>query len=127
MPAAPVSGFTGRSHLNHRQVSGSISLTRFPVLVSVTDSDLRRSVSAAGADILFTSADGVTKLNYERELYSGNTGRLIAWVQVPTLSSSTDTAIYIYYGNPAASDSNTPRAFGTAITSSWHILPIAHS
>lgn len=30
--------------------------------------------------------------------------RLRAWVKVPSLSSSADTPLYLYYGNPAASD-----------------------
>ncbi|MBL8824901.1 MAG: DUF2341 domain-containing protein [Planctomycetia bacterium] len=31
-------------------------------------------------------------------------GKLVAWVKVPTITNSTDTEIYMYYGNSAASD-----------------------
>src|SRR5262249_4120919 len=33
-----------------------------------------------------------------------NTGQIIAWVQIPSLSPTVDTTIYVYYGNAAASD-----------------------
>ena len=55
--------------------------------------------STTGADILFTDASGLTKINYERESYASTTGQLVAWVQVPSLSPTTDTVLYMYYGN----------------------------
>src|SRR3989338_19987 len=78
--------------------------TDFPVLVDITDSDLAASARSDGFDIFFTSSDGTTKLAHEREVYTTATGRLTAWVKVPTLSTSVDTVIYIYYGNASASD-----------------------
>ena len=50
-----------------------------------------------GTDILFTAADGLTKLNHEIETYNAATGQLSAWVQIPTLSAPADTVIYVYY------------------------------
>jgi hypothetical protein len=63
------------------------------MLVSLTDSSLAANALSSGNDILFTSSDGLTKLNYERESYTSSTGQLIAWVQIPTLSATTDTTI----------------------------------
>jgi hypothetical protein len=57
-----------------------------------------------GGDILFTSSDGLTKLSHEIERYTSATGELIAWVKVPTVSASSDTIIYIYYGNAVCAD-----------------------
>jgi hypothetical protein len=41
----------------------------------------------------------MTLLNYEIESFTKSTGQLIAWVQIPVLSASADTTIYMYYGN----------------------------
>ncbi len=96
--------------ISHGQVSGNSSLTNFPMLFSVTDTTLKSSSNgggvgkADGTDILFTAADGATKLNHEIESYNPLTGQLIAWVQIPTLSNAIDTVIYMYYGNAAAGD-----------------------
>jgi hypothetical protein len=80
-------------------------LTDFPVLVSLSsDPDLAARAQSDGDDILFTSTDGTTKLNHEIEYFNGGTGELVAWVNVPNLSSSTDTDIYMYYGNSSCGD-----------------------
>ena len=75
----------------------------FPVLVSLSsDPSLNAHARSDGFDILFTSGDGTTKINYQRESYAG--GTLVAWVQIPTLSHTANTVIYMYYGNSAATD-----------------------
>jgi len=38
------------------------------------------------------------------ERYVSTTGEVIAWVKLPSLSGTTDTSIYMYYGNSGASD-----------------------
>jgi len=87
------------------QVSGSGNLANFPVLVSVTDPDLRtvanggRVENANGYDNIFRAADGTTALDFEVETYDATTGELVAWVRVPTLSGSVDTLLYLYYGS----------------------------
>ena len=89
--------------IDHTKVAGD--LTYFPVLISLSsDSDLASNALSTGYDILFTSADGITKLNHERVRYTTATGELIAWVRIPSLSSSVDTVIYMYFGNPDATD-----------------------
>lgn len=96
--------------IDYTKVAGT--LTNFPVLVSLTsDSDLTAKAKADGYDILFTSADGATKLNHERVSYA--TGTLQAWVKVPSLSSTKNTVIYMYYGNSGASDQQN-------ITGTWN-------
>jgi hypothetical protein len=71
--------------------------TNFPVLVSLTGLS---NINANGTDIRFTSADGATELAREIESYAD--GTLVAWVKVPVLSTSANTDIYMYYGNPSA-------------------------
>jgi len=82
----------------------SATLSNFPVLVSIaSDSDLASKAQSDANDILFTLSDGTTKLAHEIEDFNSATGKLIAWVKVPSLSSSTDTTLYMYYGNSSAS------------------------
>jgi hypothetical protein len=77
-------------------------LIDYPMLVSLTDLDLRNRARSDGYDITFTLADGVVKLDHEIEKYDEITGELIAWVRIPYLSSTSDTIIYMYYGNSDA-------------------------
>lgn len=84
--------------------------TDFPVLVSLTNSDLKDMANSGhvgqsdGGDIFFTYSNGTTKLYHEIEKYDNTTGNLIAWVKVPVLSASADTVIYLYYGNAASAN-----------------------
>jgi len=87
--------------INSAQVTSS--LTDFPVLISVTDTDLS-AARTDGNDILFTAGDGVTQLSHEIESWDDASGNLVAWVKVPSLSSVSDTDIYIYYDNGVASN-----------------------
>ncbi len=94
--------------IDHTKVSGSGTLANFPMLFSVTGTEFKTLAnggyvtSATGADIFFTSNDGVTKLNHELETYTATAGTVIAWVQIPLLKTSTDTVIYVYYGNASS-------------------------
>ncbi|OGO16847.1 MAG: hypothetical protein A2Z15_02700 [Chloroflexi bacterium RBG_16_50_11] len=81
------------------------TLTNFPVLISITsDTDLAADAQDDGDDILFTAADEVTKLSHEIESFNGTSGKLVAWVKIPSLSSVTNTDIYMYYGNAGAAN-----------------------
>ena len=88
--------------VDHTKVTGTLS--NFPLLVSVTDADLKDilnggSVQVDGDDFLFTDENG-NQLSHEIESYDGDTGKLAAWVKLPTLSHSTDTNVFMHYGNP---------------------------
>ena len=87
--------------IDHNQVAGT--LTNFPILVNITDTNLTTKAQADGDDIVFTNATG-NKLNHEIELYNNITGNLIAWVNVTELKHDVDTTIYMYYGNSGASN-----------------------
>jgi len=80
------------------------TLTDFTVLISRTDANLLASAQGDGDDILFTSADGTTKLSHEIESWNDAPGKLTAWVKIPNLSSITNTKIYMYYGNAASAN-----------------------
>ena len=108
--------------INHAQVSGSSNLSNFPVLISITDANLVSAAKADGSDIMFTASDGVTQLNHELEQYNSATGQLTAWVNVPSVSPSADTPIYMYYGNPATtSQQNPPGVWINNYLGVWHL------
>ncbi len=90
--------------IDHNKVEGTSDLTNFPVLIDITDASLQANARSDGYDILFTSSDGTTKLDHERETYTTATGRILAWVEIPTLDYNDNTIIYMYYGNSGASD-----------------------
>ncbi len=106
-----VSGYEFRKkyEVNASQVSGSSNLTNFPVLFSVTDTDLRTTSNGGdvenpnGYDIIFTSGDGSTILAHQIESYDAASGTLVFWVRFPTLSPTSDTPFYLYYGNSSVS------------------------
>lgn len=92
------------------KVAGSTNLSEFPLLVSITDSDLATIANGGnvydtdngngtlGDDITFTDASG-NELTQYRESYDDASGALVVWVKIPTLSATQDTEIFIYYGN----------------------------
>ena len=95
--------------INHTLCGGSNS-TNFPVLVSLSDNSLKtlanggHVANGSGYDILFYSDSSFTiPLNWEIEYYSATTGTLVAWVLIPTVSSSINTTFYMEYGNTTIS------------------------
>ena len=80
------------------------NLTDFPVLIKITGSDeLFTYAQADGDDILFTEDDGQTKIPHEIEEYDNSGQVAVLWVKTD-LSSSSDTEIYMYYGNSTCGD-----------------------
>jgi hypothetical protein len=105
--------------LNYHQVESN--LVNFPVLISITDNDLKSKAKSDGSDILFTGFDGITKLPREIEKWDSSTGTLVAWVKVPFLSSYAPTIIYLYYGNPNASETNSYNVWDSNFKGVWHL------
>jgi uncharacterized protein (UPF0333 family) len=102
--------------------------TDFPVLVDITDSDLAANAQSDGDDIYFTSSNGTTRLDHEIESYTSVSGRLTAWVEVPTLSTSEDTVLYMYYGNGSASSQQNPTGVWDSFSKGvWHLSDNAAS
>ena len=88
--------------IDHTKVSST--LQSYPLLISIPAGDTAsvtfggHVAKADGSDILFTAPDG-TLLNFDLERYVPQTGEITAWVRIPTVSSTADTAILMYYGN----------------------------
>jgi len=84
--------------IDHTQVADT--LANFPICINLTDTSLRDNVlNENGYDIAFFDETGATQYNHEIEYWDGATGRLVAWVNITSLSGSTDTVIRMSYGN----------------------------
>jgi len=110
------------------RVSGPSDLAAFPVLIDIaTDNDLRTVANgghvenANGFDIVFTGDDGVTFLNFQLEKFTATTGQLTVWVNLPILSTSIETDIYMYYGNTAIGSDQSSTAVWTNYHGAWHL------
>ena len=100
----------------------------FPVLINRTDTNWKDTGhsghvgQADGGDFVFTSSDGITKLSHEIESYDNVNGILIAWVNVPTLATASDTVLYLYYGYAAAADQwNITGTWNSSYKGVWHL------
>jgi RHS repeat-associated protein len=102
----------------------------FPFLFNTTDPLLASTANNGhvtnpnGYDIIFTSDPaGQNLLNYEMEEYNPATGQVVAWVAIPTLSHTTDTVLYMFYGNPAiaAPQQNPAAVWDANFMGVWHV------
>jgi len=93
--------------INHNKVAGD--LTDFPVLISIVYAGLRDKAQIDGDDILFMDDTGeANQLYHEIEYFDRSSSELIAWVNIPSISSSADTIFYMYYGNPNSVNQQLP-------------------
>ena len=89
--------------INGSQVQGTV--TNFPVLINLSsDSDLATSAQDDGGDIVFTNAVNTVRYDHEIEKFVKSTGELVAWVEIDSLSSGSNTTIYMWYGNSDCAD-----------------------
>ena len=106
--------------INHNKVTGD--LTDFPVLVSLTDASLSTHAQEDGDDFKFLLSGTNEVLSHEIEKYASSTGELVAWVKVPTLSSTEDTVIYMYYGNAGVgSQEDAENVWVSNYKGVWHL------
>jgi hypothetical protein len=131
--AAPAlaAGYLYRKQItvDNTKVAGTTDLLNFPLLVSLTDPDLRTTANGGkvenpnGYDIIFRAADTVTNLDHEVESYDGTTGTLVAWVRIPVLDYNDDTRLYLYYGNSGISTSqeNPTAVWDANYRAVWHL------
>lgn len=109
------------------QVAGTTDFNNFPVLISVTDPNLATVANGgnvrnnSGYDIVFST--GCTALlSHQIESYNPATGQYTAWVRVPVLRATTNTIIYMYYGNPGVSaNPSTTAVWDNNYEGVWHV------
>jgi hypothetical protein len=112
--------------------------TNFPMLISITDPDLRTTANGGHIasynpstndpqDLIFEAVDDTTcggpgtspcKLSHEIERYVPTTGQLIAWVKVPSINNG--TTIYMYYGNGCSVSTQDPSGVWADYRGVWH-------
>ena len=104
--------------------------SNFTVLVNVTDPALKtvanggHVANANGYDIgFYADSGGSTKLKWQVEKYDGTTGNLIAWVKIPSVSSSSDTVFYLFYGDSTINtdQSDPPNTWDSNFKGVWHM------
>jgi YD repeat-containing protein len=140
VPSNPVSFTVPGTWSNHYSYQRVITVSHlkvpntdqvnFPVLISGTYSYLATTAnggsvtSSNGYDIIFTSdAAGLNVLPFEQESYNSSTGAVAYWVQLPLLSHTTDTVIYLFYGNSTVTtdQSNKTGTWDSNFKAVWHL------
>ena len=118
--------------IDHTQVSGGSNLTDFPVLINIAggsaESNELRTVANGGNvqnnngyDIIFTDAS-YNRLEHQIERYNPVTGNLVAWVRVPVLSTTVNTAVLMLYGNPQIiSNPSVATVWNSTYRGVWHL------
>ena len=109
---SPNWGFRKQITVQNSQVDANVS--NFPVYVDLADlgANFFTNVNADGGDIRVTNSDGLTEM--PREVVDVNTGAQTGELhfRADSLSSSSPTSFYIYYGNSGASDYAVTATYG---------------
>ena len=120
-----LTGWTYRKQITIDEAKVDADLTNFPVRVSLSPANFDYSKAlSTGYDIRFTSSDGSTTIDFEREYWNlGVSSTTEFWVEVPSVASSTaSTTFYMYYGNATASDISSSTAVWDAnFKGVWHL------
>jgi len=73
---------------------------------NVDDSGTITGADDVPADMVFSlSPDGSDPLSHEIELYDKTTGKITAWVKIPTMDADADLTVYLVYGNSSVTTS----------------------
>lgn len=125
-------GYKKKIEIDHTKVNGDE--TDFPVLVSVTDNDLRDEAnsghvkSSSGYDIIFSDSSEATLLKHEIERYVNTSGLLVFWVKINSLSSTSTTTFYIYYGKTGVvADPSSTDTWDSNFLAIWHFEDLTDS
>ncbi|MCK9557023.1 MAG: DUF2341 domain-containing protein [Candidatus Cloacimonetes bacterium] len=98
--------------ISHTNVSSD--LTNFPLCVQLNaDTDVGAACLSTGNDIRFTdSSNNILYAELDSFVITGGAATGAFWVKIPTVSSTADTVIFMYYGNQSATALSTT-------TSTW--------
>ncbi len=95
-------------------------LVDFPLLVVLNATRIDYAATGdAGQDLRFFAADATTPLSHEIELWD-EAGTSFVWVKIPAYTAG--TAIWMYYGDPAAMDAQDPAGvWSSGYAAVWHM------
>ena len=123
--ASWLSGWSYRKKIVISKSKVDADLTDFPLLVKLNaDTAVGTKGLSTGYDLRFTSSDGTTLLAYERESFAVSSSKATAniWVKVPTITTASDTVIYMYYGKADAVDgASQSNVWNSNYTAVWHL------
>jgi hypothetical protein len=122
--------------LNKEKVPGNVNLLDFPVLISLTDPDLKyiagqcaaNKISSKGLDISFALASApADPVPFQVEQFDPATGTLTCWVHLSSLPAAgsivDESVLYLYYGSNLIHDPHGSNAVGTwpaGLFRRWH-------
>lgn len=112
--------------IDHTKVGASLVNFPFYISLNTLPAEFWSNVKSDGSDIVITNASG-TKLDRELVSFSStlHTGEL--WARVPSVSNTTDTKVYLYYGNPSASETSSTGVWDSNFKGVWHFEDNAKS
>lgn len=101
--------WTRRVQLTFTNTEQTEDLLGFPILVVLNSSRIDYTAcQSVGQDIRFVDSDGETVLSHEIEQWD-ESGTSYIWVKVPQIDGGSDADfVWMYYGNPDASDGQDP-------------------
>ncbi|MCK5152041.1 MAG: LamG domain-containing protein, partial [Candidatus Thorarchaeota archaeon] len=113
-----IPSFQYRMQLTIPSAQVDADVDNFPMAVDFFDTDFQTKVQADGDDLVFVQ-NGLV-LSHEIERFDG-TGRLVAWVKA-NLSSTVDTTMWLYYGNPVVGSTESPGdLWSNGYEAVWHL------
>lgn len=125
--------------IDRARIDGAVcgeTLADYPLLYSVTDTDLRDNVmDPEGDDIIFVGTNAAVctglgpppcALDHEIERWDPGSGELVAWVRIPSLNTTaagSDTTIEIHYGDASVTTAtqNVARVWDANHVGVWHL------
>lgn len=104
------------------------SLANYPFLVRLTSPSLR-SVANGGHmesnqahDLVFYMNGCATMLEHQLDYYDPVTGELVVWVRIPVVSTTSNTSVFMYYGNSSVlSSSSSTGTWNAGYNAVWHL------
>ncbi len=115
-------GYTHRMAIVVDSINFTVDLENYTLLIDITDIDLRSIANGGhvlnddGSDIAFTDQSLIDHIPGKIQLYNPTTGHLMAWVNVPAISSITPTTIWLYCGATEADPAKPPASAAWAIS-----------
>lgn len=106
-------------HASQVDAPSNTELSSFPVMLALDDADFAAHALADRTDLAFTSADAMTPLSHELETFDATT--ITEWVKIPSLSATTDTLIYVYYGNSTPQPPVASAVWTEGFQAVWHM------
>ena len=107
-------GYGGNQRVTIDHTKVEATLDDFPVLLTEANfgPGMFNLARNGGEDIRITKSDGKTKIPREIEFFDKGNNKMAVWVKTD-LSSTQDTVLYIYYGNPDATEPPANSQYGS--------------